>query len=148
MLFFLSLIFLHIIFSGKDANPDNNGLYNRLFPPDGDKEEQFNNLLLIDPTANNMARINLIGYTRSYYRVLRDVHLLLRQYCNPDQINMIMDEITTQRINYKASNAHSIVLKIIEDIEGGIYDDWRVSFLIIFECLFFCYLNFLSTGTS
>ena len=123
--------------SGNDANPENNGLFNRLFPTNGDSQDQLDTLQLIDPTANNMARLNLIGYTRSYYRVLREMHLLVMQYCSNAQMCLIMDDITTQRINYKATNAHSIVCKVIEDMEGGIYDDWKVrNILLLFFITF------------
>ena len=138
------------LISGKDADPENNGVFNRRFPPNGNNKDQHDTLLVTDPTANNMARINLIGYTRSYYRVLREMHLLVMQYCSTAQMCLIMDNITTQRINYKATNAHSIVCKVIEDMEGGVYDDWRVrKFILLFFVTFIVlHLTVTSSGTS
>ena len=84
-----------------------------------------------------MARLNLIGYSRHYYQMLQQVYKLVAEYVDGRVRSLIVNDGLLVMLNARPSLAQSITNRVIQDMAGGVFDDWRVStYLLHFNSYF------------
>ena len=87
----------------KNRDHKNDGLFNKLFPPYAGNDAQtirqdFNLLKQVMPNGENMARLCMIGYTRSNYGNLYCLFELIVAHLSDKEAEYIIDKETTRKL--------------------------------------------------
>ena len=107
----------------KNRDTKNDGLFNKLFPPYAGNDaatirQDFNLLKQVMPNGENMARLCMIGYTRSNYGNL--YCLVRRVFANLSvkEAEYILNKETTNKLNAKPRNSQQYLKVVLEDMAG------------------------------
>ena len=133
----------------KNRDHKNDGLFNQLFPPDAGNDAQtlrqdFNLLKQVMPNGENMARLCMIGYTRSNYGNLYCLFKLIVANLSDREAEYIIDKETTGKLNAKPQNSQQYLKTVLDDISGELFYSFYFnishscydSFTLIFICLY------------
>ena len=107
----------------KNRDTKNDGLFNKLFPPYASSDaatirQDFNLLKQVMPNGENMARLCMIGYTRSNYGNLYCLVRCVFANLSAKEAEYILDKETTGKLNAKPRNSQQYLKIVLEDIAG------------------------------
>ena len=94
-------------------------------------------------STDNMARLNLIGYSRHYYHTLQEVYKLVAGYVEVQVRSLVINDSLLVMLNARASLAQAITNRVMQDMEGGVFDDWQVGHHLLFVNGFFLIHSYL-----
>ena len=110
----------------KNRDPKNDGLFNKLFPPYAGNDastirQDFNLLKQVMPNGENMARLCMIGYTRSNYGNLYCLVRCVFANLSDKEAEYILDKETTGKLNAKPRNSQQYLKTVLDDIAGEVF---------------------------
>ena len=110
----------------ENRDHNNDGLFNKLFPPYAGNDAQtirqdFNLLKQVMPNGENMARLCMIGYTRSNYGNLYCLVKFVFANLSDKEAEYILDKETTGKLNAKPRNSQQYLKTVLDDIAGELF---------------------------